>query len=123
MYDSNHFEKSEMLDWEKKPTIIKTNYNDAKDYFEALVKAANTYVQNAGGGTAGRNKYESANNMEDIGYKIHEYIANLASAAADGATQEHAANTMSKTNQFDAMAAQIKASPTPLRNSWPRRRT
>jgi len=109
MYDSNHFEKSEMLDWEKKPTIIKTNYDDAKDYFEALVKATNTYVQNAGGGTAGRNKYESANNMADIGYKIHEYIANLASAAADGATQEHAANTMSKTNQFDAMAAQIKA--------------
>jgi len=109
MYDSNHFEKSEMLDWEKKPTIIKTNYDDTKDYFEALVKATNTYVQNAGGGTAGRNKYESANNMADIGDGIREYITNLASTAADGATQEQAANTMSKTNQFDAMAAQIKA--------------
>ena len=109
MYDSNHFEKSEMLDWEKKPTIIKTNYVDAKDYFETLVKATDTYAQNAGGGTAGRNKYESANNMADIGDEIREYIANLASAAADGAAKEQAANTMGKTNQFDAMAAQIKA--------------
>jgi hypothetical protein len=109
MYDSNHFEKSEMLDWEKKPTIIKTNYVDAKDYFETLVKATDTYAQNAGGGTAGRNKYESANNMADIGDEIREYMANLASAAAEGAAKEQAANTMGKTNQFDAMAAQIKA--------------
>ena len=109
MYDSNHFEKSKMLDWEKKPTIIKTNYVDAKDYFETLVKATDTYAQNAGGGTAGRNKYESANNMADIGDEIREYMANLASAAAEGAAKEQAANTMGKTNQFDAMAAQIKA--------------
>jgi hypothetical protein len=88
MYDSNHFEKCEMLDWEKKPTIIKTNYDDAKDYFEALVKVTGTYAQNTGGGTAGRNKYESANNMAYIGDEIHEYIANLASAAANGAAQE-----------------------------------
>jgi hypothetical protein len=60
MYDSNHFEKSEMLDWEKKPTIIKTNYDNAKDYFKALVKATNTYAQNTCGGNAGRNKYKSA---------------------------------------------------------------
>ncbi len=73
------------------------------------MKATDTYVQNAGGGTAGRNKYESANNMADIGDGIREYITNLASTAADGAAQEQAANTMSKTNQFDAMAAQIKA--------------
>ena len=73
------------------------------------MKATDTYVQNAGGGTAGRNKYESANNMTDIGDKIREYIANLASAAADGTAQEQAVNTMSKTNQFNAMAAQIKA--------------
>ena len=33
MYDSNHFEKSKMMDWEKKPTIIKSNYVNAKDYF------------------------------------------------------------------------------------------
>jgi len=97
MYDSNHFEKSKMMDWERKPTIIKSNYVDAKDYFEALVKATDTYAQNAGGGTAGRNKYESANNMADIGDEIQEYIANLASASAGGAAQEQAAKTMDKT--------------------------
>ena len=73
------------------------------------MKATDTYVQNAGGGTAGHNKYELANNMADIGDKIREYIANLASASADGAAQEQAANTMSKANQFNAMAAQIEA--------------
>ena len=109
MYDSNHFEKSEMLNWEKKPIIIKSNYVDAKDYFEALVKATDTDAQNAGGGTAGRNKYESANNMADIGDEIREYIANLASASVGGAVQEQAANAMGKTNQLDAMEAQIKA--------------
>jgi ribosomal protein L31 len=46
--------------------------------------------------------------MADIGDEIREYIANLASASA-GAAQEQAANTMGKTNQFDAMAAQINA--------------
>ena len=108
MYDSNHFEKSEMLDWEKKPSVTKTDYIAAKHYFEELVKATDTYAQNAGGGTTGRNKYESANNMADIGDEIREYIANLASASA-GAAQEQATNTMGTTNQFDAMAAQIKA--------------
>jgi hypothetical protein len=108
MYDSNHFEKSEMLEWEKKPSVTKTDYTAAKEYFEELVKATDTYTQNVGGGTAGRNKYESTNNMADIGDEIREYIANLASASA-GAAQEQAANTMGKTNQFDAMAAQIKA--------------
>ena len=31
MYDSNHFEKGKMLDWEKKPSIIKTDYTTAKN--------------------------------------------------------------------------------------------
>ena len=46
--------------------------------------------------------------MADIGDEIREYIANLASPSA-GAAQEQAANTMGKSNQFDTMAAQIKA--------------
>ncbi len=50
MYDSNHFDKNEMLDWEKQPTATKTDSNAAKNYFEALVKATDTYVMNAGGG-------------------------------------------------------------------------
>ena len=46
--------------------------------------------------------------MADIGGEIREYITNLASASA-GVAQEQATNTMGKMNQFDAMAAQIKA--------------
>jgi hypothetical protein len=60
-YDRNHFDKNDMLEWEKQPNVTKTNYNSAKDYFEALVKATNTYEQNAGGGATGHNKYELAN--------------------------------------------------------------
>ncbi len=103
MYDSNHFDKNDMLEWEKQPNATKTNYDGAKDYFEALVKATDTYKQNAKGGTAGRNKYESANQLADYGNRIREYIAKIASASAS------AANTNATTNQFKTMAAQIKA--------------
>jgi hypothetical protein len=103
MYDSNHFNKNNMLEWEKQPNTTKTNYNSAKDYFEALVKATDTYRQNAGGGTTGRNKYESADQLADCGNEIREYIAKIASASAS------AANANATTNQFKAMAAQIKA--------------
>jgi hypothetical protein len=50
MYNSNHFKKSEMLDWEKKPLITKADYVAAKNYFEELVQATDTYAQIAGGG-------------------------------------------------------------------------
>ncbi len=92
-----------MLEWEKQPNATKTDYNGAKDNFEVLVKATNTYEQNAGGGIAGRNKYESAKQLADYGDKIREYIAKIASASAS------TANTNTTTNQFKAMAAQIKA--------------
>jgi hypothetical protein len=82
MYDSNHFNKNEMLDWEKQPTATKMDYNAAKNYFEALVKATDTYVMNAGGGITGRNKYESANQLADYGKEIWEYIAKNAGEAA-----------------------------------------
>jgi hypothetical protein len=49
MYNSNHFDKNNMLEWEKQPNATKINYDSTKDYFEALVKATNTYEQNAGG--------------------------------------------------------------------------
>ena len=115
MYDSNHFEKSKMLEWEKKPSITKTDYTAAKEYFEELVKATDIYAQNAGGGTAGRNKYESANHMADIGKEIHEYIANLASAS-EGTAQEQAVNTM-------PWPCRSKPSSTPLSNLRTQRRT
>jgi hypothetical protein len=79
----------------------------AKKYFEALVKVTNTYKQNAGGSTTGRNKYESANQLADCGNKIRNYIAQIASAAA--ANNDHAANTQANDTQFDAMSVQIKA--------------
>jgi hypothetical protein len=92
-----------MLEWEKQPNATKTDYDGAKDYFEALVKATDTYKLNAGGGTAGRNKYEAANQLADYGKKIREYIAKIASASAS------AANANATMNQFKVMAAQIKA--------------
>jgi hypothetical protein len=46
----------------------------AKANFEAIIKATDTYEQNTGGGTTGRNRYNSANQMVDYGDKIREYI-------------------------------------------------
>ena len=89
MYDSNHFDKNEMLDWEKKSTAVKSNYTNAKTYFEDLVKATDTYKQNAGGSTTSRNKYKSANQLADCGNEIRDYIAKITSAAA--ANNDHAA--------------------------------
>jgi hypothetical protein len=98
MYNSNHFDKNDMLEWEKQPNATKTDYNGAKDYFEVLVKATNTYKQNAGGGTARRNKYKSANQLSDYGDKIREYISKIASASAS------AVNANATMNQFKAIA-------------------
>ena len=53
MYDSNRFDKQEMLTWEQQPAATKTDFQLARAYFERLVKATDTYEQNAGGGTAG----------------------------------------------------------------------
>jgi hypothetical protein len=107
MYYSNHFDKNKMLDWERQATTTKTDYKLAKQYFETLLKAADTYKQNAGGGTTGQNKYESANQLADCYNKIRNYIAQIASAAV--ANNDHAANTQANDTQFGAMLAQIKA--------------
>ncbi len=71
------------------------------------MKATNTYEQNAGSGTAGQSKYESANQLVDCCNKIRSYIAQIASVAA--ANNDHAANTQAKDTQFDVMLVQIKA--------------
>ncbi len=107
MYNSNHFGKNKMLDWEQQATAIKTNYKLAKQYFKALVKATDTYKQNTGGGTGDQNKYKSANQLAVCGNKIHNHIAQIASMVA--ANNDHAANTQAKDTQFDAMLVQIKA--------------
>ena len=75
------FDKAEMMEWEQQPINIKTDYDLAKNHFELKVKVHNTYIQNSSSGTAGRNKYESANNMADIGNEIKDYIAKMASAS------------------------------------------
>jgi hypothetical protein len=106
IYDSNRFDKQEMLTWEQQPQAIKTDYVEAKMYFERIVKATDTYEQNAGGGTAGRNRYESANQMADYGDEIREYIQQLASAGATSAT-DTAANIQTK-DKLSTMEAEIK---------------
>ncbi len=106
IYNSNRFDKQEMLTWEQQPPIIKTDYVEAKNYFERIVKATDTYEQNAGGSTAGRNRYESANHMADYSDEIREYIQQLASAGAASAT-ESAANVQTK-EKLSTMEAEIK---------------
>ena len=106
IYDSNKFDKQEMLTWEQQPPAIKTDYDEAKAYFERIVKATDTYEQNAGGGTAGRNRYESANHMADYGNELREYIQQLASAGAASAT-DAAANIQTK-DKLSTMEAEIK---------------
>ena len=109
MYDSNIFDKAEMMEWEQQPIITKTDYALAKRYFELRVKAHDTYIQNSNGGTAGRHNYESANNMADIGDEIRDYIAKIASASV--ANNEAVANLRDAGRGKDAeltlMAAQI----------------
>jgi hypothetical protein len=95
IYDSNCFDKQEMLMWEEPPAATKMDYDLARAYFERIVKATDTYEQNAGGGMAGRNRYESANQLAKYGNKIREYIQQLASAGAANAT-DNAVNVQTK---------------------------
>ena len=107
IYDSNRFDKQEMLTWERQPTATKTDFDLAKAHFEEIVNATDTYEQNAGGGTAGRNRYESANQMADYGDEIREYIQQLASASAANKVTDTAANVQT-TNKLTTMEAEIK---------------
>ncbi len=67
-----------------------------------------TYTMNAGGGTTGCNKYESANQLADYSNEIREYIAKITGVSASPASSQ-AANVDATTKQFSEMAAQIKA--------------
>ncbi len=95
-----------MLTWEREPPATKMDFTLAKAHFEAIVKATDTYKQDAGGGTTGCNRYDSANQMADYGNKIHEYIQQLASAVAAKAT-DTAANIQTK-EKLTSMEAEIK---------------
>ncbi len=104
------FDKAEMMEWEGKPLLIKTDYKQAKLHFKPLVKAHDTYMQNSGGSTAGQNKYNSANNIANIGNEIKDYIAKIMSASItnnDALANIH--NTgKTKDMQIEAMSAQLK---------------
>jgi hypothetical protein len=106
IYNSNCFDKQEMLTWEREPSATKTDFTLAKAHFEAILKATNTYEQNTGGGTTGRNWYDSVNQMADYGDEIREYIQQLASAGAAKAT-DTAANIQTK-EKLTSMEAEIK---------------
>ncbi len=87
-----------------------SNQNDldlAKAHFEEIVNATDTYEQNAGGGTAGRNRCKSANQMADYGDEIREYIQQLTSASAANNATDTAANVQT-TNKLTTMEAEIK---------------
>jgi hypothetical protein len=70
IYDSNRFNKQDMLTWEQSSAIIKTNFDQTKAYFEKFVKATDVYKQNTGGNSARCNTYESANQMANYGNKL-----------------------------------------------------
>ena len=63
-----------MLTWEQQPVLIKTNFDRTKAYFKAIVKATDVYKQNTGGGLTRGNKFESANQLADIGNELREWI-------------------------------------------------
>ncbi len=109
MYASNHFDKEEMTEWENKPEAIKNDFNNAKTYFEGLVRDYEVYEQNSGG-TAGKYNFKSANQATkaNCSNELSQYIAGIAQAAVK--QEEQAANIHDSTKaSTDAMAAQIKA--------------
>ena len=113
IYASNCFDKKEMVDWENKPINVKDDYDQAKLYFEGLVRDFETYTQNSG--EHSKKGYESANQMADVGDEIRKYIQEIASAsvASNEKAAEFAANvseeSKAKDAQFQAMTAQIQA--------------
>jgi len=110
IYGSNRFDKQEMLTWERQPTAIKTDFDLAKVHFEEIVNATDTCEQNAGGGTVGHNRYESANQMADHSDEIREYIQQLAIASAANNADNSAAN-IKTTNKLTTMEEEIKKLP------------
>jgi hypothetical protein len=97
-----------MMEWESKTIAIKDNFDEAKMYFKGLVKDCKVYAQNSGG-TAGKHKFESANQAAEAhcGDELRQYIAGIAQAAVS--QEEQAANIRDSTKALsDAMAAQIK---------------
>jgi hypothetical protein len=98
MYTSSRFDKQEMLEWENQPDNTKEDYTLARTYFETIVKATDTYEQNAGTTPP---RYESANQLADLGNEIRGYIQKIA-----GNNTEEAANIQTK-EKLASLEAQI----------------
>jgi hypothetical protein len=43
IYDSNRFDKQEMLTWEREPSATKTDFDLTKTHFKTIVNATDTY--------------------------------------------------------------------------------
>jgi len=77
-----------MADERAAALLSKDDYNEAKLYFEELVRDFETYTQNSGG-DSGKMGHESANQMADVGDKIRKYIQEIVSVTV--ASNEKAA--------------------------------
>jgi len=107
MNASNHFDKKEMTEWENKSIAIKDKFDEAKLYFEGLIKDYEVYAQKSNG-TARKHNFESTNQAAeaDAG-DMQKYIAGIVQAAV---TQEEQATNIRDSSKAssEAMAAQIK---------------
>ncbi len=93
MYASNQFDKKKMTEWENKTIAIKDDFDEAKMYFEGLAKDYKVYAQNSCG-TAGKHKFESANQAAKAhcGNELRQYIAGIAQAAVAVQHDSHIAS-------------------------------
>jgi len=113
MYTWNQFDQTQMMTWENKDEAINNDWTMAKQYFDGLVHDFEVYEQNSGG-TADKNKYESANHAADAakGDELRQYIAQIAAAAvAKEEKHDELAASIHNTTQkkMDEMAAQLKS--------------
>jgi hypothetical protein len=76
MYASGRFDKQEILEWEKKLDNTKEDYTLARAYFKTIMKATDTYKQNAG---TKPHRYKLANQLANLGNEIRGYIQHIAS--------------------------------------------
>ena len=86
--------------WDQKPSATKTDCTLARTYFENIIKATNTYEQNAG---SKPQRYDSANQLADLGNEIKGYIQQVAS----NNTTRGAANVHTK-EKLAIMEAEIR---------------
>ena len=98
MFAIGRFDKQEIFESQKQSDNTKADYTLAQAYFETIVKATDTYEQNA---VTKPQQYESANQLADLGDEIRGYIQKIV-----GNNTENAANVQTN-DKLSAMEAQI----------------